>query len=143
MKKKGKIIAIDYGKKRIGIAETDDNQIIASGLTTISTPKIFNFFNTFFYSNYVEQIVVGIPITLSGKLNLIELDILIFLKKFQKKFPKIAISRIDERFTSKIAMQSLSLIGISTKKKELIDKISAILILQSFLSRKNINKLSM
>lgn len=134
MKKIGKIIALDYGKKRIGIAETDDKQIIATGLTTISTEKIFNFLNIFFYKNYVQTIVVGMPKTLSGQLNLIELDILFFLKQFKKKFPQISIKRIDERFTSKIASQSLSLIGISTKKKELVDKISAVLILQSYLT---------
>lgn len=136
MKKIGKIIGLDYGKKRIGIAETDDQQIIATGLTTIATSQIFNFLNIFFDKNYVENIVIGIPKTLSGKLNLIELDILIFLKKFKKKFPKINIIRIDERFTSKIAIQVLSLIGISSKKKSLIDKISAVLILQSYLIRK-------
>lgn len=142
MKKKGKIIALDYGEKRIGIAETDDQQIIASGLNTIETKKIFIFFHDFLCKNYVEKLVVGYPKTLSGKLNLIELDILIFLKIFKKKFPKITIHRIDERFTSKIALQSLLLIGISKNKKKIIDKISAVLILQSYLSRNNIKKIN-
>lgn len=143
MKQIGKIIALDYGKKRIGIAQTDENQIIANGLTTISTSKIFKFLNVFFSKNYVKKIIVGMPKTLSGKLNVIEVDIIAFLNIFQKKFPKIIIKRIDERFTSKIATQSLFLLNkFSIKQKKLIDQISATLILQSYLDIKkklNIN----
>lgn len=136
-----KILALDYGEKRTGIAQTDDNQIIASGLTTVKTHEIFDFFNQFLSKNFVEKMIVGIPKTLSGKLNLIEFDIIIFLKQFSNQFPQILIERIDERFTSKIAIQSLFLNGISKKKrqnKKLIDEISATLILQSYLEREKI-----
>lgn len=142
----GKILAIDYGKKRIGIAETDDCKMIASGLTTIKNSSFFDFFTQFLIKNSVEELVVGSPKTLLGKFNFIEVQILFFLKKFSNRFPKIPIERIDERFTSKIAIQSLLFSGISKKKrkdKSLIDEISATLILQSYIDRKKNNFFSL
>lgn len=140
----GKILALDYGKKKIGIAQTDEEQIIASGLVTVETNKIFDFINYFISKNSIEKIVIGMPKTLSDDLNLIEKDIIKFIKKIAIQLPNILIERIDERFTSKIAAQSLFLNKISKKKrknKKLIDEISAILILQSYLEKK-INNLS-
>lgn len=133
-----KILGIDYGKKRIGIAQTDDCQIIASALTTVSTSCFFSFCKKFFFQNLVEKIVVGMPYTLAGNFNLLEYDILCFLKKFSSNFPKVFIERIDERFTSKIAAHSLFINRISKKKrknKNLINEISATLILQTYLEK--------
>ena len=139
------IIALDYGKKRIGIAYTDDLQLIASGLTTIETSKIHLFLREYFVENQVENIVIGEPKTLSGDLNEVENDILKLIEKIKKDYPELKIHRVDERFTSKIAAHTISQSGMNKKKrqnKSLLDEISATLILQSFLEQKN-NKFSL
>lgn len=137
----GKILAIDYGKARCGIAETDDMQIIASGLETVETKNIFDFLEKYFYKNQVDAIVVGLPIDLKGNLSEIEQDILKFIEQFKTEFPAIKVHRLDERFTSKMASFFISQSGKSKKKREekgLIDKVSATIILQNFLEHKQI-----
>ena len=139
------IIALDYGKKRIGVAYTDDLQLIASGLTTIETSKIHQFLSEYFMVNQVENIVIGEPKTLLGELNEVENDILKLIEKIKKDYPELKIHRVDERFTSKIAAHTISQSGMNKKKrqnKSLLDEISATLILQSFLEQKN-NKFSL
>lgn len=136
------IVALDYGKKRIGIACTDDLQLIASGLTTIETSKIHQFLNEYFVENKVENIVIGEPKTLSGELNEVENDIKKLIERIKKEYPSLKIHRVDERFTSKIAAHTISQSGMNKKKrqnKSLLDEISATLILQSFLEQKNTN----
>ena len=135
----GKIMAIDYGKKRCGIAVTDDMQIIASGLETIETRDIFEFLKKYFFENQVDSIVVGLPTDLKGNLSEVETEILKFLERFKSEFPEVEIHRFDERFTSKMASFFISQSGKSKKKREekgLIDKVSATIILQNFLEQK-------
>ena len=135
----GKIMAIDYGKKRCGIAVTDDMQIIASGLETIETRDIFEFLKKYFVENQVDSIVVGLPTDLKGNLSEVETEILKFLERFKSEFPEVEVHRLDERFTSKMASFFISQSGKSKKKREekgLIDKVSATILLQNFLDQK-------
>lgn len=135
----GQILAIDYGKARCGIAATDDFQIIASGLPTVATKSIFEFFKKYLGENIVDGLVVGLPTDLKGNLSEVEKDILKFIEKFKTTFPDVEIHRMDERFTSKMASFFISQSGKSKKKREekgLIDKVSATLILQNFLELK-------
>lgn len=131
-----RILAIDYGEKRTGIAITDELQIIASGLTTIDTKKIFSFLTNYLKAENVELFVVGEPKQMNNTASESEQLIAPFVKKLNQTFPKIPIKRIDERFTSKMAFQSMIDSGLKKKQrknKALIDEISAVLILQSYL----------
>ncbi len=135
-----KLLGIDYGKKRTGIAETDDLQIVASGLTTVATSDLWDFLNTYLQQNEVEKIIIGESFTLEGKHNPIEKDIRLFIEKLQKIYPQIQIIREDERYTSKMAFEAMIQGGVKKKKrrnKALIDQVSAALILQSYLYQKN------
>ena len=135
----GKIMAVDYGKKRCGIAVTDELQIIASGLQTVETVELFPFLTGYFAQNRVEAIVVGLPIDLKGNLSEIEQEISGFIEKFKMEYPEIEVHRFDERFTSKMASFFISQSGKNKKKREekgLVDKVSATLILQNFLEQK-------
>ena len=134
-----RILAIDYGEKRTGIAVTDELQIIASGLTTVNTKKIFSFLTEYLRNEKVELFVVREPKQLDNTASESEKFIQPFLIKLAQTFPKIPIKRVDERFTSKIAFQSMIDSGLGKKQrknKELIDEISATLILQSYLYHK-------
>lgn len=135
----GQILAIDYGKARTGIAVTDDLQIIASGLTTVETPKLVEFLKKYFSENQVDEIVIGLPTDLKGNMSEIETDIQKFISAFEKEFPEKAISRLDERFTSKMASFFISQSGKNKKQRQekgLIDKVSATILLQNFLEQK-------
>lgn len=130
------ILALDYGNKRTGIAITDSLRIIASPLTTIETEKLFDFLIAYIVKNNIEIIVVGLSKNLKNELNEIEIEISSFLDKIIKTLPLLKIVRIDERFTSKIAFNSILQSGINKKNrqnKSLIDQVSAALILQSYL----------
>ena len=134
-----RILAIDYGEKRTGIAVTDELQIIASGLTTIGTKTIFSFLTEYLKNENVELFIVGEPKQMNNTESESEQFIKPFVEKLSLTFPKIPIKRIDERFTSKMAFQSM--IDSRLKKKQrqnkaLIDEISATLILQSYLYNK-------
>lgn len=134
----GQILAIDYGRKRTGIAATDDLQIIASGLETVPTENLNHFLLKYVAENNVETAVIGLPTDLKGQLSEIEADIQKFIAEFAKNFPQIQIERMDERFTSKMASFFISQSGKSKKekqKKELIDKISATILLQNYLDQ--------
>jgi len=132
----GRIIALDYGTKRIGVAVTDPSKIIASPLDTIDTKKIIEFLTQYFCKEKVEIIVIGIPKNLDGSVSETEQKVEGFIQTLNQKF-NIPIKRMDERFTSKMASHSISLSGISKKKKRekgLIDKLSACIILQDYMS---------
>ena len=136
----GRILAIDYGEKRCGIAVTDELQLIASGLNTVSTPDLLPFLDSYIADQPVDYIVIGQPLQKDGSPSSIEPQIQGFINDFSKEHPSIPIARQDERFTSKIASKSMIASGLSKKKrrdKALIDEISATLILQSFMSRKD------
>ncbi|SUX46688.1 Holliday junction resolvase RuvX [Chryseobacterium indoltheticum] len=135
----GQIIAIDYGKARCGVAATDDMKIIASGLDTVETRFLMDFFKKYTVENSVEAIVVGLPVDLKGNISEVETDILGFIENFNKEFPQIEVHRLDERFTSKMASFFISQSGKSKKQRQqkgLIDKVSATIILQNFLEQK-------
>lgn len=135
----GQILAIDYGKVRTGIAVTDDMQIIASGLTTVETPKLLDFLNKYFSENSVDEVVIGLPTDLKGNTSDIETEIQKFISVFEKEFPEKKINRLDERFTSKMASFFISQSGknkMQRQEKGLIDKVSATILLQNFLDQK-------
>lgn len=131
-----KYIGIDYGQKKIGLSVSDDNKVFAFPLETVKNIDFFDFIFDFTKENNVEKFVVGKPIRMSGENSEIESEIIKFIKKLEKKFPNIPIVRFDERFTSKIATKSILLAGAKKKfrsNKEIVDKISATIILRDFL----------
>jgi putative holliday junction resolvase len=138
-----RILAIDYGKKRVGIAVTDPNQIIANRLTTVATHTIWDFLTSYFLKEKVEKVIVGYPVTLNNQPSEAVIYINPFLKKFQVKFPEIELELVDERFTSKIAFQTMIDGGLKKEKrkdKALVDGISATIILQDYLEHKRHTK---
>lgn len=135
----GRILAIDYGTKRTGIAITDELQLIASGLTTVFTNELIPFLRDYFASEKVELVLVGEPTQKDGTPSGVEEEIQKFLKKFSKIFPKFEVKRVDERYTSKMAFQTMIDSGLKKKQrrnKALIDEISATIILQEYLYHK-------
>lgn len=132
----GRILALDYGLKRTGIAITDELQIIASGLTTVPTSELHPFLRKYFSEEKVDIVLVGEPKQMDYTASHNEVPIQEFLKKFQEKFPEMEIRRVDERFTSKMAVRTMIDSGLKKKKRQnkgLIDEISATIILQSYL----------
>ncbi len=132
----GKILAIDYGKKRTGLAETDDTQTFAFGLQTVDTQQLFGFLDQYFSANKTDKVVVGEPKRLNNEASESAAMITEFVARFRKKYPQVEVIRMDERFTSKMAFQTMIDGGLSRSKrrdKALIDKISATIILQSYL----------
>jgi len=137
--KMARIISIDYGRKRVGIAVTDPQQIIATRLTTIPTHTIWDFLNEYFQKEKVEIVVVGYPKQLNNEASEAVRYINPFLKKFQIVYPGLKLEILDERFTSKMAFQTMIDGGLKKQKRQdkaLIDGISATIILQSFLEQK-------
>lgn len=133
-----KIVAIDFGAKRCGVAETDSLQIIASGLTTVETKNLQDFMMDYLQKEDVECMVVGEPRRLNDEMSAIEKSIEPFINFIKKRFPKLKIEREDERFTSKMAIESMIAGGVKKMKrrdKALVDKVSATLILQSYMER--------
>jgi putative Holliday junction resolvase len=134
-----RILSIDYGRKRVGLAVTDPQQIIANRLNTIPTHTIWNFLNEYFQKEKVETVVVGYPKQMNNEASEAVKYINPFLRKFQLQYPDIKLEIIDERFTSKIAFQAMIDGGLKKQKRQdkaLIDSISATIILQSFLEQK-------
>lgn len=135
----GRILAIDYGQKRVGLAVTDPLQIIANSLDTIHVKDIWNYLSDYLVRENVEKIIVGYPMQMNNQPSQAVRFINPFVKKLEKTYPDISIELVDERFTSKMAHQTVIDAGLKKKdrqNKELIDKISATIILQSYLERK-------
>jgi len=135
----GRILAIDYGTKRTGIAITDELQLIASGLTTVSTNELIPFLRQYFIEEKVELVLVGEPKQKDGTPSDVEEFIQKFLKKFSSVFPTLEVKRVDERYTSKMAFQTMIDSGLKKKQrrnKALLDEISATIILQEYLYNK-------
>ena len=135
----GRILAIDYGTKRTGIAITDELQIIASGLTTVATKDLLTFLTDYISREEVELFVIGEPKQMNNETSESEKFIEEFLKTLTLKIPNIPIKRVDERFTSKMAFQTMIDSGLKKnqrKNKTLVDEISATIILQSYLYNK-------
>lgn len=132
-----KIIGIDYGLKRVGLAISDSLQMIASGLTTVPTIEILPFLSELMQKENISCFVIGDPRNLDGNPTDSTLAVERFIKKLNKEFPNVKIHRVDERFTSKIAKRSIIDSGVPKLKrrnKGLIDEISATIILQDYLA---------
>lgn len=131
-----RIIALDYGTKRTGIAVTDELQIIASGLNTVPTADLLPFLKKYISEEKVELVLLGEPKQMDNTASQSEVGIQEFLKKFSEVFPAMKLERVDERFTSKMAFQTMIDSGLKKnqrKNKALVDEISATIILQSYL----------
>lgn len=137
-KKLGRLLALDFGKKRTGIAVTDELQLIASGLTTVETQKLLSYLTEYVSNERVSCIVVGEPKQMNNKPSESEALIQPLIHRLKKLFPNIQIERQDERFTSKMAVQAMIEGGVKKSKrknKALVDEISATLILQAYLNK--------
>ena len=138
----GRIIAIDYGTKRVGIAVTDSLKLISNGLTTVHSKDIIVFLQEYFKKEAVECIVIGEPKRMNNQPSESAIHVEKFVKLIKKTFPDLRLERMDERFTSKMAFRTMIDAGLKKKdrqNKELVDTISATIILQSYLEYQNNN----
>ncbi|MES2810928.1 MAG: Holliday junction resolvase RuvX [Bacteroidota bacterium] len=134
-----RILAIDYGQKRTGIAVTDELQIIASGLTTVPSETALVFLKDYFSKENVFKVLIGEPKQMNGQPSESAPMIEAFVEKFKAAFPEMTVVRVDERFTSKMAFQTMIDSGLTKKQRQnkgLIDEISATIMLRDYLSRK-------
>ena len=137
--KMSRILAIDYGIKRTGIAVTDEMQMIAFGLTTIPSDTAITFLKDYFSKERVERVIVGEPKQMDGTPSQSAEIINVFVAKFQAAFPEMLVNRVDERFTSKMAFQTMIDSGLNKKQRQnkaLVDEIAATIILQDYLRYK-------
>ena len=135
----GRLLALDFGTKRTGIAVSDEMQIIASGLTTVNTQELLSFLKVYTQKEPVELFLVGEPKRMDNSASESEAHIRGFISKLENEFPNIPIVRVDERFTSKMAFQTMIDSGLKKqqrKNKALVDEISATIILQSYMYSK-------
>ena len=136
----GVFISIDYGSKKTGLATTDINKIIASALATVKTKEAISYLKKFNEQNPIDKFIIGEPKQKDGSPSIVESEIATFINLLNLSFPSISIERYDERYTSKIALNFIRESGINKqrrKNKSLIDRISATIILQSYLESKN------
>ncbi len=134
-----RILAIDYGIKRTGIAVTDEMQMIAFGLTTIATDTLISFLKDYFSKEKVTVVLVGEPKQMDGTPSQSADIINVFVAHFQATFPAIPVERVDERFTSKMAFQTMIDSGLNKKQRQnkaLVDEIAATIMLQDYLHYK-------
>ena len=132
----GRILAIDYGKKRTGLAVTDPQRIIATALDTVDTSGLMDFLKKYLAKESVDEFVVGMPKTLKNEDSEIAPLVRIFVDALTKEFPEKPIHLADERFTSRIAQQAMIMGGMKKKDRQVkgnVDKISATIILQGFM----------
>ncbi|MBP5628582.1 MAG: Holliday junction resolvase RuvX [Bacteroidaceae bacterium] len=132
----GRILSIDYGKKRTGLAVTDSAQIIANGLTTVDTAKLWEFLTDYVSREAVDKIVVGMPVQMNGQPSDNQRNILPFVNRWRESYPDIPIVEYDERFTSVMAQRTMIDAGLgrmARRNKALVDEISATIILQSYM----------
>jgi putative Holliday junction resolvase len=136
----GRILAIDFGLKRTGLAVTDPLQIIANGLETVPTHTLLAYLQAYFVKEVVDQVVIGMPKNLDNTDTDSTPGVRVFIKSFRKKFPEMPLEEHDERFTSKLALQAMIAGGMSKKdrrEKGTVDRVSATIILQSYLESKS------
>jgi putative holliday junction resolvase len=139
----GRILGIDYGTKRIGLAITDPLQIFASPLKTVRNHEFDDFLNEFLKTEFVDEFVIGYPVTLNNKASESVKYINQFIKKLEKSYPGKQVHLADERFTSGMALKAMIEGGVGKKKRQdkaMVDKISASIILQSFLDKRQMAK---
>jgi putative Holliday junction resolvase len=132
-------MAIDYGGKRTGIAVSDPLQIIATGLTTIDTPKLIPFLKQYFSAEQVEKLIIGMPLNWDESDTHATPLVRKAIDSIHKTFPNMPIETVDERFTSKMAKQAMLEMGLRKKQrqdKKLVDEIAATILLQEYLQRK-------
>jgi putative Holliday junction resolvase len=135
----GRILAIDYGRKRVGIAVSDPTQLIANRLTTVATHTLWDFLKDYFAKEKVDTVVVGYPKQMNNQASESVRFINPFLRRFQKVYPDMHLDLYDERFTSKIAFQTMIDGGLGKKKRQdkaMVDALSATIILQDYLEQK-------
>ena len=133
-----KILAIDYGSKRVGVAITDSLKIIATGLSTVSTLNIYSFLEEIIQKEKISHIVVGLPKNLDNSNTDSTNEISVFINKLKQLYSNIVVDSIDERFTSSMAKKTILSSGVSKKRrrdKALVDQVSATIILQSYLQK--------
>ncbi|HUC80613.1 MAG TPA: Holliday junction resolvase RuvX [Flavisolibacter sp.] len=133
-----RILSIDYGKKRTGLAVTDPLKIIASGLTTVETQKLVPFLKDYFAKEVVEEVIIGMPTNMDDSDTHATPLVRKFIEQFKKTFPAIPISEVDERFTSKMATQAMLDMGLKKKQRQnkaLVDEIAATIMLQEYLQK--------
>ena len=133
----GIFLALDYGEKKTGIAVTGINKIIASSLTALPTNEVIPYLITYCEKNSIEKFIIGHPKKYNNRESMVEIKIKDFIKKLNFSLPKIPIVRHDERFTSKIASDAILVSGVNKKRRQdkfLVDKVSATILLQSYLS---------
>ncbi len=133
-----RILCIDYGGKRTGLAVTDPLKIIATGLTTVETPKLIAFLKDYFKKEEVERIVIGMPLSLDDSDTHATPIVKQAIEKLKKEFPQMPIETVDERFTSKMAARAMIDMGMKKKQrrdKKLVDEIAATIMLQEYLAQ--------
>lgn len=138
-KSMARLLSIDYGKKRTGIAVSDPLQIIANGLTTVETPRLFEFLKEYLKKEEVSCIVVGLPRQMNNEPSENMKRIEPFVNRLRKLYPHIEVEYFDERFSSRMAMQTMIDGGVKKKdrqNKALVDEISATIILQGYMESK-------
>ncbi len=134
----GRILSIDYGKKRTGIAVTDPLKIIATGLTTVETPKLMKFLKDYFAKEKVEEVIIGMPVNMDDSDTDATPLVKHFIQAFQKHIPSIPITEVDERFTSKMASRAMLDMGLKKKQRQnkaLVDEIAATIMLQEYMQQ--------
>jgi len=135
-----RVIALDFGKKRTGIAVTDPLQIIATALTTVDSNELIGFLKKYMQQEPVEKILIGYPLNFDDSPTDATPLVEKFIIKFSNVFPGFPVEKVDERLTSKLASQSISGMGLKKKdreKKELIDAVSAVIMLQEYLESRS------
>lgn len=135
---KGRILAIDYGKKRVGLAVTDPEQLIATRLTTVASDAVWRFLDDYFGKEKVVLVLIGYPVTLHNEPSEAVTWINPFIRAFVKKYPEITVEQADERFTSRLALRTMIDSGLKKKgrqDKALVDGVSATILLQSYLEQ--------
>jgi len=135
-----RILALDYGKKRTGIAVTDPLQIIATALNTVDSNELIGYLKKYMAQEQVEKVLVGYPLNMDDSPTDATPLVEKFIGKFKNVFPTLPIEKWDERMTSKMASAAISNMGLKKKdreKKELIDAVSAVIILQEYLESRS------
>ncbi len=139
----GRLIGIDYGTKRVGVAVTDPLQMIASGLTTVGAHEILDFLEDYMKKEIVDALILGLP----KKMNNTDSESLVYIRQFEtavkRRFPNLSVILVDERFTSHLAMDAMIRGGMKKKERQIkgnLDKISAAIILQSYLEQISNNR---